>query len=1012
MDRKKAGGRTGKGAKSVGVLGVILGFGGCQCDETGGITALQGTLVVRDGADPSVNIERIDLGEVPLGVSVTLPLSASNVGSDTLFVCVEGAECGEPSRFEPASAPFSLRFDRPDERGFGVAPGDDRSFTVRFMPDTEGAVEATMVLRHDGSNGPETRIAVVARGVAPDIRVRPSPLEFGPVTVGRQRTLELTLENPTGFLQPVRVPALPEQDRVIFGIVSPTEGQLQPGATLEAAVPARGQLVLEVFFLPDEERSYADALEVSFCPTCQVTVPLSGEGIRPIFEVSPGVLDFGDVPEEMSATRSFVVRNLSDRYPIAVESVEVAGSDPQFAATAAAPVPAVLGPSETLEVEVRYAGASPGEHEGEIRVFTSAWDDPETGVDESVGQVALRGRTMGPRIDAFPGRVSFGTVAIGATAARRMVSVQNIGTSPLTVSEIRFESMTPEIAYENPPATLPVVLAPGEARNLEVRYLPDNPGLDRARFVLVSDDRNRPEVEVEVVGVGGVPTTCSIAVAPGQVTFGLVERGRVARLPVEIRNMGAQPCALSGVALTGAMELTLADEPPATVVVPPGQRTRLTVAYAPADYGLHEASLAFDVDDPGQPRWEVPVRGASQPSEVLIIPSQVDFNVVPVRCRSPIRPVTVYNTGARAVTINRIYLDPTTSAEFEVNGPVTPYNLRAGASVAIELRYRPNDLGSDVGVLFVEHSAAPGPVAVPLSGEGQISPTVTDVFNQNPNPQADILFVIDDSGSMGNNQRLLGANLGTFLDFAIAAQVDFHIGVTTTDVRSNARSGRLVGNPRIVDRNTPNLQTAFRNNTNVGTRGSASERGFEAAYLALSDPLVNTHNGGFLRPDASLAIIFVSDEPEQSPQSLQFYENFFRNIKGFNNPSMFSASSIVGTVRPQCSGPGGSAIYAPRYIQVAQNTGGVVESICSANWGQTLANIGQNSFGLRRQFTLSSQPVPSTVSVRVNGTRVAPSSGGQDGWTYDGQANTISFSTAQVPAQGSTISVTYTVACL
>ena len=34
------------------------------------------------------------------------------------------------------------------------------------------------------------------------------------------------------------------------------------------------------------------------------------------------------------------------------------------------------------------------------------------------------------------------------------------------------------------------------------------------------------------------------------------------------------------------------------------------------------------------------------------------------------------------------------------------------------------------------------PVAVPLTGDGQINPTVTDVFTQLPTPKADVLFVV------------------------------------------------------------------------------------------------------------------------------------------------------------------------------------------------------------------------------------------------------------------------------
>ena len=40
------------------------------------------------------------------------------------------------------------------------------------------------------------------------------------------------------------------------------------------------------------------------------------------------------------------------------------------------------------------------------------------------------------------------------------------------------------------------------------------------------------------------------------------------------------------------------------------------------------------------------------------------------------------------------------------------------------------------------------------------------------------------------------------------------------------------------------------------------------------------YNMGFLRKDATLEIVFVSDEEDQSPADLSFYINFFKNIKG------------------------------------------------------------------------------------------------------------------------------------
>jgi hypothetical protein len=69
---------------------------------------------------------------------------------------------------------------------------------------------------------------------------------------------------------------------------------------------------------------------------------------------------------------------------------------------------------------------------------------------------------------------------------------------------------------------------------------------------------------------------------------------------------------------------------------------------------------------------------------------------------------------------------------------------------------------------------------------------------------------------------------------------------------------------------------------NVGTNGSSQEECFAPALAALTAPLISDPmmNGGFLRTDAPLAVVCVTDELEQSPQSVSYYYNQFLNIKG------------------------------------------------------------------------------------------------------------------------------------
>ncbi len=60
-----------------------------------------------------------------------------------------------------------------------------------------------------------------------------------------------------------------------------------------------------------------------------------------------------------------------------------------------------------------------------------------------------------------------------------------------------------------------------------------------------------------------------------------------------------------------------------------------------------------------------------------------------------------------------------------------------------------------------------------------------DVFNPaalGTAPKVDMLFVVDNSGSMSDEQAMLADSFQTFIDQFMLRNVDFHIGIITTDV--------------------------------------------------------------------------------------------------------------------------------------------------------------------------------------------------------------------------------------
>src|SRR5262249_32833488 len=156
---------------------------------------------------------------------------------------------------------------------------------------------------------------------------------------------------------------------------------------------------------------------------------------------------------------------------------------------------------------------------------------------------------------------------------------------------------------------------------------------------------------------------------------------------------------------------------------------------------------------------------------------------------------------------------------------------------------------------------------VGLLGRGDIDATQVDNFEQLGKPKVDVLWVVDNSGSMFEEQTALTANFSSFIQFADAQQIDYQIGVTSTDVDPTGAQGHLItctapnvcmnnGPNQIVTPQTqPSPEQVFSLNANLGTFGSGFEQGLEGAYLALSNPLINTANAGLLRQDAVLSII-------------------------------------------------------------------------------------------------------------------------------------------------------------
>ena len=141
------------------------------------------------------------------------------------------------------------------------------------------------------------------------------------------------------------------------------------------------------------------------------------------------------------------------------------------------------------------------------------------------------------------------------------------------------------------------------------------------------------------------------------------------------------------------------------------------------------------------------------------------------------------------------------------------------------------------------------------------------------NNKIDVLWVVDNSGSMMPLQTNLVKNFNTFIKTFQNKGYDFHIAVTSTD--AYLANTLQLNNPAlskwkdggtthtgisVIDNNTTNLVNTFVTNASLGDQGDGDERAFSSFQESLNNPA----NSAFRRADAFLAIIILSDEDDFS----------------------------------------------------------------------------------------------------------------------------------------------------
>ena len=484
----------------------------------------------------------------------------------------------------------------------------------------------------------------------------------------------------------------------------------------------------------------------------------------------------------------------------------------------------------------------------------------------------------------------------------------------------------------------------------------------------------------------------NIVVDPERLNFGEASASDFVVMTFDVSNNGVADLDVSNITIGGGVASFVIVTESTSFMLPSGASQPIDVAFQPLVSNDVRAQAIVESNDPDTPKIPVELVGTGRVPDIEVQPDPYDFGEKYIGC-VPVTDLNIVNVGEDPVVVDGIDLADRGYTLLSV--PALPFTLESnGDYQTVRVAFDPDAERDYDGELSVTSDAPGSPDVGILTGAGVHPGSYTDTWRLDEEPEVDLMFVVDQSGSMDDDQRSLASNFDRFITQLSGYTSGWQI-IVVNDYDGCNNSG-------ILTSSTPSYADKFGTAVKAGSQtewespdrstGCSGEAGLYVAWMGEKMSLPGKCNDGFMRDDALLHMIVVTDEKDQSAQSWDYYVNEYQTLKG--DPDLVKVSAIAGDVPGGC----GTAEAATALNNAVTATGGVFLSICS-DWGASVDALADASIP-QTSYELSHTPNPDTIEVEVNGTKRTT------GWHYDSAANHVVFD-ANYPEGGDSIEINY-----
>jgi hypothetical protein len=584
-------------------------------------------------------------------------------------------------------------FAQTDTCGSGVPVGGNCTISLTFTPESLSTCSGTMVISDNTSTG-QTTASLGGTGLS-SVKVSPTSILFQAAMVGQSAPSQtVTLQNLGNTLS---------VSGITFGGTNP--GDFTETDNCTGGVPADSSCTITVTFTPQAKGARTAIMQIADGdPSSPQSVTLRGTGNASIAQVklSPTSVAFGSQVFGTTSAAQTVTLTNTGTVAYLINSITFAGSQAaDFAQTDNCGSSVPVGGSCTFNIT--FTPESLRTCSGDLVISDN------TSKGETV--VPLTGTSLSS-VSVTPTSLAFQSVMVGLSAPPLTVTLQNLGnTLPVTGIIIAGADAADFSETNNCGNSVPA----GGSCAITITFTPQAQGIRTATMQISDADPSSPQ-SVTLKGTGE-HALAQVTISPSSVMFGSqIFNTTSAPQTVTLTNIGPVAYVINSITITGhqASDFVQSNNTCGSGI-PVGGSCTISLIFTPESYSSCTGSLIIS-DNTKYAQTTATLNGNGL-SSVIVAPTSITFQAVPLGQSAPSQTVTFQNLG-NALSISGIVIGGTDPADFSQTNNCGN-SVPALGSCTITITFAPQAQGGRTATMQITDADPTSPQNVMLRGSGQ-----------------------------------------------------------------------------------------------------------------------------------------------------------------------------------------------------------------------------------------------------------------------------------------------------